>query len=80
MSFVVILFDSKSGNRKLDTPFTLPVSPHVDNFETLALELEAYLYDLAKQNNTSQDVYKLNFAQWQARQQFEAQKMPEQQV
>ena len=28
--------------------------------------MESYLYDLAKQNNTSQDVYKYNFLQWQA--------------
>ena len=30
------------------------------------MELEEYLYDLSKQNNTDQNAFKYNFAQWQA--------------
>ena len=60
-----IIFDEKSGNRRLDDPFTIGIDPSATSFEALAVELEAYLYDLARQNNTSQDVFKYNFAEWQ---------------
>ena len=61
-----VIFDSKSGNRRLDDPFTLAVDPNTTSFENLAIELEAYLYDLARQNNDDQNAYKYSFAQWQA--------------
>ena len=60
-----VTFDKKTGNRRLDEPFTLAVDPNVTSFENLAMELESYLYDLARQNNNDQNAFKYSFSQWQ---------------
>jgi len=68
-----VIFDSKTGNRVLDEPFIIGVDTGTTSFEALSLELQAYLYDLARQNNNGQDAYKYNFFQWQERKEFDQQ-------